>query len=346
MNQPSILVVDDNKSNIRILNELLRDDYAIRAATNGVDALQQASSEEPPDLILLDVVMPEMDSYEVCRRLKTDIKTRDIPVLFITERSGVEEETRGFDLGAVDYIIKPISPPIVKARVRNHLVLKCHQDQLENLVNVRTRQLREGYVDTIHRLTLASEYKDEETGGHIKRISYYTKVLAEQMGLDREFCENIFYASPMHDIGKVAIPDSILLKAGPLDNQEWESMKTHTEIGAKILNGSESPYLQMAEDIALYHHERWDGQGYPRGLKGEAIPTTARIMNIADQYDALRSKRPYKPAFAHQKAVSIITQGDGRTLPEHFDPAVLAAFSKMADTLADIFETHKDEWER
>lgn len=188
MNQPSILVVDDNKSNIRILNELLRDDYAIRAATNGVDALQQASSEEPPDLILL--------------------------------------------------------------------------------------------------------------------------------------------------------------KAGPLDNQEWESMKTHTEIGAKILNGSESPYLQMAEDIALYHHERWDGQGYPRGLKGEAIPTTARIMNIADQYDALRSKRPYKPAFAHQKAVSIITQGEGRTLPEHFDPAVLAAFSKMADTLADIFETHKDEWER
>lgn len=343
MVRPTILIVDDNRTNIQILNEILHDSYAIRAATNGPDALTLATDEDAPDLILLDVVMPEMDGYEVCRHLKGDEKTANIPVLFVTVRDEVEDETQGLDLGAVDYIIKPIIPSILKARVRNHLDLKRHQNQLEDLVNERTMQLKEGYVDTIFRLTLASEFKDEVTGKHIKRISFYTKALAEQLGGDPTFCEHVYFASPMHDIGKVAIPDSILLKKGPLDEQEWQTMKTHTEIGFKILQNSKSPYLQMAEEIALYHHERWDGGGYPYGLKKEAIPITARIMNIADQYDALRSQRPYKPSFDHRKAVSIITQGDGRTLPEHFDPEILAAFVKAAGTFADIFETHKDE---
>jgi putative two-component system response regulator len=343
MDRPTILVVDDCRTNIQILNEILQDDYAIKAATNGPDALMLAAGVEPPDLILLDIVMPGMDGYEICRHLKDDEKTADIPILFVTERDQSEDEARGLALGAVDYIAKPISPPILRARVHNHMVLKRHQDQLEGLVNIRTRQIEEGYVDTILRLTLASEYKDEDTGKHIRRISFYTKKLAELMGCEPAFCECIYFAAPMHDIGKVAIPDSVLLKQGPLDEQELKIMKTHSEIGAKILRNSKSPYLQMAEEIALYHHERWDGGGYPCGLKGDAIPLPARIMNIADQYDALRSKRPYKPAFDHQKAVSIITRGDGRTLPEHFDPDVLAAFSKGADVFADIFETHRDD---
>ena len=199
-----------------------------------------------------------------------------------------------------------------------------------------------GYIDTVYRLTLASEYKDEETGAHIKRISYYTRELSQQMGMDGDFCDSIFYASPMHDIGKIAILDSILLKNGPLGDAEWKTMKTHAEIGAKILEGSESPLLQMAVDIAKCHHERWDGSGYPRGLRGEESPITSRIMNIADQYDALRSKRPYKPSFDHEKAVSIITKGDGRTMPYHFDPEILSAFKKSVNIFADIFEAQKD----
>jgi putative two-component system response regulator len=220
--------------------------------------------------------------------------------------------------------------------------LYLYREHLEKLVAQRTQQLREGYIDTIQRLTLAAEYKDKETGAHIKRISYYTKEIAERMGLGNDFVENIFYASPMHDIGKVAIPDSILLKQGPLDYEEWETMKTHATIGAKILEGSDSPYLQMAVDIAYYHHERWDGNGYPRGPRGEENPLAARIMKITDQYDALRSKRPYKPAFDQEKTVSIITRGDGRTMPEHFDPDILVAFEKASETFAEIYEAYKD----
>ncbi len=338
-----VLIVDDTPSNIKILNELLCSDYNISVATNGADALQLAVSQEPPDLILLDIMMPEMDGYEVCRRLKADATTQSIPVLFVTAKGEVEDEKEGLELGAVDYIAKPFSPPIVKGRVRNHMNLHLYREHLEELVAQRTRQLREGYIDTIHRLTLASEYKDEETGAHIKRISYYTREISEQMGLGNEFAENIFYASPMHDIGKVAIPDSIMLKQGPLDNKEWETMKTHTIIGAKILEGSNSQFLKTAADIALCHHERWDSKGYPKGLKGEEIPLAARIMNITDQYDALRSKRPYKPPFDHEKTKSIITKGDGRTTPEHFDPEVLAAFETASDTFAEIYEKHTDE---
>jgi putative two-component system response regulator len=336
-----ILIVDDEPCNLRVMQQILSDEYQTSFATNGVQALEAMKTE--PDLILLDIMMPEMDGYEVCRRLKQEMKTKDIPVLFVTAMGDVEDETKGLQQGAIDYITKPVSPAIVRARVKNHMDLKQHRDHLDNLVQERTSQLRDSYVDTVQRLTLASEYKDEETGAHIKRISYYTREIAQRIGMDSEFCETIFFASPMHDIGKVSIPDAILLKQGPLDDEEWKIMKSHSTVGANILENSQSPILLMAVDIARSHHERMDGKGYPAGLKGDDIPLTARIMNIADQYDALRSKRPYKPGFDPKKTLSIITEGDGRTMPEHFDPEILDAFKKAADVFNDIFETHKDD---
>jgi len=342
MSKGKILIVDDLPANIKVLSELLRPDYEVSAAIRGAEGLELAGRYPQPDLILLDIMMPEMDGYAVCRKLKDNPATRDIPVLFVTAMDEVEDEAFGLSLGAVDYITKPISPPIVLARVRTHLNLYRHKRNLEDLVIERTVQLKNGYIDTIRRLTLASEYKDEETGAHIKRISYYTREIAECMGMDKSFAEAIFYASPMHDIGKVAIPDAILLKPGPLDEAEWAIMKTHPLIGAKILEGSDSPYLSMAVDIAGCHHERWDGGGYPGGLKGEQIPVTARIMNLADQYDALRSKRPYKPTFDHEQTRTIITQGDGRTLPGHFDPQILEVFRRHHSRFNEIFEKYKD----
>jgi putative two-component system response regulator len=197
--------------------------------------------------------------------------------------------------------------------------------------------LHDSFVEAIYTLMRAAEYRDDETGAHVKRISYYTRVLAEHMGMDEDFCDTIFYASPMHDIGKIGISDLILLKAGGFTPEEWEIMKTHAVMGGSILSGNTSPYLKMGEQIALGHHERWDGGGYPAGLKGDEIPLPARIMQLADVYDALRSRRPYKEPFTHEKTMQIICKGDGRTEPSHFDPAVLAAFEQCADQLADIF---------
>jgi len=338
-----ILIVDDTASNIKFLYNLLRDDYNVSVAVNGEDALKLARSNEPPDLILLDVMMPVMDGYEVCRLLKENDNTSKIPVLFVTAKSEIEDESFGLSLGAVDYITKPISPPIVKARVRNQINLYMYREHLEEIVKERTESLRDSHIDTIYRLASVSEYKDNETGLHMKRISRYAKKMAEVLGKDDEYCELIYHASPMHDVGKVAIPDKILLKNGSFDAEEWEIMKTHALIGSEILQGSASPFLQMATIIAANHHECWDGSGYPVGLKGEDIPLAARIMNITDQYDALRSKRPYKESFNHQKSFDIITKGDGRTMPQQFDPEVLSAFVVVSDEFDDIYESSSDE---
>lgn len=349
MSNKTILIADDQERNVKILDILCKKEgHTTLTARNGREAVD-ITREQKPDLIFMDVMMPKMDGFEATETLKGDELTKHIPIIIVTSLDSRDDRLRGIKSGADDFLTKPFDFEELGLRLRNNLRTKefhdfllQHQEILEKQVAERTVQLRQGYADTVHRLVLASEFKDEDTGMHIKRISYYTREMAQDLGLPGEFCENIFHASPMHDIGKVAIPDSVLLKEGPLDDEEWAIMKTHTEIGARILEGSESPYLQMAVDIARSHHERWDGKGYPQGLQGEAIPLTARIMNITDQYDALRSKRPYKPAFDHDKTYKIITEGDGRTMPEHFDPDVLAAFKKSAKRFEEVFESHQD----
>lgn len=346
MNSKIILIADDQEQNVKMLEILCKKEgHTTLSAHNGREAVAIAQ-EHKPDLILMDVMMPEMDGFEATEAVKSDERTKHIPIIIVTALDSREDRLRGIKSGADDFLTKPVDFEELKLRLHNNLrnkefhdFLQHHKEILEQQVAERTIQVREGYIDTIVRLTLASEYKDEDTGNHIKRISYYTKTLAEHLGMDSDFTDAIFYASPMHDIGKVAIPDRVLLKEGPLDKEEWEIMKTHAAIGANILKGSQSPYLIMAMDIAQSHHERWDGNGYPQGLKGEAIPLTARIMNITDQYDALRSKRPYKPAFDHEKAFKIIVKGDGRTMPEHFDPQVLEAFKECEQKMEAIYES-------
>jgi putative two-component system response regulator len=340
-----ILIADDQLLNILVLEELCKGlGHDTVKARNGREAVELASTERP-DCILMDVVMPEMDGLQATEQLKKDKDTAHIPVIIITGLDSRKDRLAGIAIGADDFLTKPIDDEELALRLRNNLrnkdfhdFLAEHKELLEKQVAERTRLLREGYIDTIHRLVLASEFKDEYTGAHISRISHYTREIAEACNLGSEFTEGIFYASPMHDIGKVAIPDYIQQKPGPLDASEWEVMKTHTTIGAEILQGSNSPYLQMAVDIAKHHHERWDGNGYPNGLKGEEIPLTARIMNICDQYDALRSERPYKPAFSHEKSCAIILDGSDRTSPDHLDPELLEVFRKSRGRFAEIYD--------
>jgi putative two-component system response regulator len=267
----------------------------------------------------------------------------------VTALDDRDSRLHALQAGAEEFLNKPVDRSELWIRVRNMLRLKEYQNFLadhnrilEEQVAERTRELRDAYKDTIYTMVRAAEFKDEETGAHVQRISFYCRDMAEELGMDAHFCEEIFYASPMHDIGKIAIPDAVLLKPGGFTPEEWAVMRGHAAYGARILERGGSPYTKMGTEIALAHHERWDGTGYPNGTKGEAIPFSARLMNIADQYDALRSKRPYKPAFPHEKAVGIITFGDGRTQPGHFDPQVLDAFGRCAERWREIFDTNAD----
>lgn len=350
MKPARVLVVDDEDRNRRLLGGMLEaDGYAVEEAANGAQALECAQ-HNPPDLVLLDIMMPNIDGYEVVRTLKANAATRAIPVIMVTALDDRKSRVHALECGAEEFVTKPVDRQELRVRVKNLLKLKEYGDFLtdynrilETQVKERTLQLVSSYRETITTMTRAAAYKDEETGAHVARISFYTVELAQALGLDPEFCDTIHYASPMHDVGKIAIPDTILGKPGAFEPHEWAIMKTHAALGGKMLRGTDSPYLVMGAEIADNHHERWDGSGYPLCLKGEAIPLSARIMNICDQYDALRSKRPYKPAFSHEKTLEIITVGDGRTLPSHFDPAILATFKGCAERFRAIFEANRDE---
>jgi putative two-component system response regulator len=333
-----VLIVDDTQGNIEILTETLRDEFIVLSAMDGVQALSQATAEPVPDLILLDVTMPGMDGYEVCRRLKENRKTQDIPVIFVTALADGDGEARGFSLGAVDFVAKPFRPSLVKARVRAHVELKCYRDSLESVVAEQTREIAEGHMVTIFALSKLAESRDDDTGQHLERVQRYCRLLAQRLleagsfseVIDAAYVENIFWATPLHDVGKVAIPDAILCKPGKLTPDEFEIMKTHTTHGAATLNSvleryPRNAFLHMGRDIALAHHEKWDGSGYPQGLAGSAIPLAARIMAFADVYDALTSERCYKPAFPHERSRDIILEGVGT----HFDPDIARVFSAV-----------------
>ncbi len=350
-NAHRVLIVDDAPENIRILGELLRDKYTIMFARNGQDALRIANSTPQPDIILLDVIMPGMDGYEVCKKLKENASTIGIPVLFITAQNDEKEESRGLSIGAVDYVSKPFRSSLVTTRVDNQLELKRHRDQLDFLVKERTKELVLTQEATIEAMAGLAEWRDPETGMHIKRTQTFVKLLADYMAnlpkykevLDAKTIELLYLSAPLHDVGKVSIPDAILQKPGRLTEEEFEIMKQHTEYGRKALSSADSKlgsdsFLRIARTIAYSHHERWDGKGYPQGLKEEEIPLAARLMSVADVYDALTSKRVYKPAMPHEKASSIIVEGKGTQFCPDVVDAFLALeyeFQTVAEHLAD-----------
>ena len=317
--RPRLLLVDDEPTNLQVLRHVLQADYRLLFATDGARALQVAR-EQLPQLILLDIMMPGMDGYAVCRALKADPATAGIPVIFITALNDSQDETAGFDVGGVDYLTKPVSPPVVRARVRTHLSL------------VRMEELRETRLQIVQRLGRAAEYKDNETGLHVIRMSHFSQLLALAAGCSPAWAEDLLNAAPMHDVGKIGIPDAVLRKPGPLDADEWATMRRHPEIGAEIIGEHPSGVLQLAREIALAHHEKWDGSGYPRGLAGEAIPLSARIVAIADVFDALTTRRPYKEPWPVQEAMNHIAAQAGK----HFDPALVALFAPLLPQLLEI----------
>jgi putative two-component system response regulator len=337
--QRTILAVDDTPDNLEVLRGTLRQHFKVKVALNGEKALQIANALPRPDMILLDVMMPGLDGYEVCRRLKENPSTADIPVIFITAQHEIKDEQLGFELGAVDYISKPISPPIVQARVQTHLAMYDQNRELERRVTERTFELNETRLKVVQKLGRAGEYKDNETGMHAVRMSHYARLMAEALGYSDKWSDLVFNAAPMHDIGKIGIPDKILLKPGKLDAEEWEEMKRHAQYGAEIIGDEDNDLLRMAAEVAITHHEKWDGSGYPNGLKGKDIPLTGRIVAIADVFDALTSARPYKKAWSVEDAVNLIREETGL----HFDPELVPIFERILPEVLVIKAQYLDE---
>lgn len=322
---PLILIVDDEPQNLQVLKSILEPRYRLAFARSGKEALSRVA-QQVPDLILLDVMMPELDGFEVCRRLKSDPQVAAVPVIFVTALRSVDDEKEGFDAGAVDYIAKPVSAPTVLARVQTHLSL------------VRVEQLEETRLLIIQRLGRAAEYRDNETGLHVIRMSHYSRLLALACGWSEDDSNLLFQAAPMHDIGKIGTPDQVLLKPGPLDKEEWKIMCQHAEIGANIIGHHKSSLLEMAYDVALTHHEKWDGRGYPRGLSNEEIPLAGRIVAVADVFDALTSVRPYKKAWTVEEAIQHLKDNAGT----HFDPSLIPLF--LEDTTFKKVLEVREKW--
>ncbi len=344
MGQPekrTVLVVDDTPENIDLLKGILGPEYGIKVATNGRLALKLAMLSPKPDLILLDVMMPEMDGYEVCRQLKASEETRAIPVIFITAKGEVEDVAQGFALGAADYITKPVVAAITLARVRTHMKLHDERLHLEDLVRERTRQLEDLQAELIYQLGRAAEFRDNETSAHTMRMAQFTHVLAKEAGVPQKQADALLLAAMMHDVGKIGIPDEILLKPGKLTPEEFDVIKTHSEIGAKIIGEHDAELLRMAREVALTHHEKWNGTGYPHGLKGEDIPLYGRLAAIADVFDALTSPRPYKKSWPIEDALALVQKEAG----EHFDPQLAQLFIALEPTLRHIQETYRDATE-
>ncbi len=351
--KPTILVVDDTPDNLIMMSSLLKTDYKVKIANGGEKALRIAASESPPDLILLDIMMPDMDGYEVCQRLKQEPATMNIPVIFLTAKNDMADEKKGLEFGAVDYITKPISPPIVLARVRIHLALRAmdvflrnQNEFLELEVAKRTKEIIAIQDVTILAMASLAETRDSDTGNHIRRTQFYVKALAEKLRDHPRFSaflteaniSMLFKSAPLHDIGKVGIPDRILLKPGRFEGDEFEIMKTHTTLGRDAIEHAEKvlgisvDFLIFAKTIALSHQEKWDGSGYPHGLSGDDIPIAARLMAVADVYDALISRRVYKESMPHEQAVLIMIQGRN----SHFDPDMLDAFLSIQEEFKTI----------
>lgn len=333
----NILVVDDEPANIDILLGILKPYYKLKVAPSGFVALKIVE-QFIPDLILLDIMMPGMDGFEVCKRLKSDKRFTSIPVIFVTALGQGEDEEHGFSAGAVDYITKPVSPSITLARVKTHLSLAHQMKTTEALVKERTQDLLASQQSAITMLAAAGHYNDTDTGHHIWRMAAYAKLLALQSGWSYEQATLLSQAAPMHDTGKIGIPDSILKAPRKLNDDEMETMRTHAAIGHKILSQSNTPLFSMAAEVALYHHEKWDGTGYPEGLNGQEIPQSARIVAIADVFDALTMKRPYKPAWAHDDAFDYLTKHAGT----HFDPTLVKHFLDAKESIL----TTKQYWDK
>ncbi len=346
-----ILVVDDTKTNIEVLEGILSNDYDICVAQDGKKALKLAEKVKP-DLILLDVMMPEMDGYETLRQMRSNGFVTNTPVIFLTAKADSKSEQIGLDLGAVDYITKPFNPDLVRLRIKNQLEFKHQRDHLNDIVNEQTDELRMTLNVMLNCLGSLAEHRDTDTGEHIKRTQVLVQMLAEKLMCHPKFAAAIpskefidYYASaaPLHDIGKVGIPDEILRKPGRLDPDERAVMSEHPQIGYDVLIRAtralgDKPLVKIAADITLYHHERWDGAGYPTKKKGDEIPVGARLMAVADVYDALVSSRPYKAPFPHEVAVDEIRKGSGT----QFDPDVVDAFLSIEQEIPALYEKFKD----
>lgn len=371
-----ILLVDDQVSNLTQLVQLLSDEYNVHPFTDATAALRYVDQGRPVDLVLLDVIMPGMDGYEMCRRLRDQPRLEDVPIVFLTGLDSSEDEAHGLALGAVDYITKPFSPPIVRTRVRNHVrlgralrLIIDQRDMLDQRVETRTAELARKAAElqakaqeialiqdvTIVAMTSLAETRDNETGQHIRRTQNYVRSLSLALRekrayaglLDDETVDALYKSAPLHDIGKVAIPDSILLKPGPLTAEEFEVMKTHPQHGRAAIASAEeglhnpNSFLHFAREIAYGHHEKWNGTGYPQGLSGTNIPLSARIMAVADVYDALISRRVYKSAMSHEQAAMKLLEGSG----QHFDPDLIDTFMGIRHRFAEIAEQFRDDSE-